>query len=169
LIRLTEINYPLNNRSSSRSFTPSTQTCDPQQLPHDTLRTNESYQINQDTAPEHPHVHDMAKIKQVDSSSGSATELTYLHSAAPSNSQITNIPVNIERGPDDEHWHDLFLHSSNSNFEPPQWRIDELDGRNPTPSRHLLQRWVYETSNINITFAERLEKSNWEATRMQRL
>jgi hypothetical protein len=141
---------------------------DPQQLPHDTLRSNESSQINQDTAPEHPHVPDIAKIEQVDSSSGFTTELTYLHSAAPSNSQITNRPVNIERGPDDEQKHGLSLHYSNSNFEP-QWRIDELDGRNPTPSRHLLQRWAYETSNINITFAERLEKSNWETTRMQRL
>ncbi|PMD23207.1 hypothetical protein NA56DRAFT_701483 [Hyaloscypha hepaticicola] len=96
-------------------------------------------------------------------------ELTYLHSSAPSNSQITNIPVNIERGLDDEKWHDLFLHYSNTNFEPPQGRVNELDGRNPTPSRDLLQRWAYETSNINITFAERLEKSKWEAPRMQRL
>ena len=29
--------------------------------------------------------------------------------------------------------------------------------------------WAYETSDANVTLAERLEKRNWEAERLQRL
>jgi hypothetical protein len=32
-----------------------------------------------------------------------------------------------------------------------------------------LQLWAYETSNASITIAERLEKANWEAERLERL
>jgi hypothetical protein len=32
-----------------------------------------------------------------------------------------------------------------------------------------LQLWVYETSGANMTVAERLEKSKWEAERLERL
>ena len=34
---------------------------------------------------------------------------------------------------------------------------------------HQLQLWAYETSNRNITVAERLEKANWTMERLERL
>jgi hypothetical protein len=34
---------------------------------------------------------------------------------------------------------------------------------------HQLQLWVHETSNRNITVAERLEKANWAMERLERL
>jgi hypothetical protein len=49
----------------------------------------------------------------------------------------------------------------------PTWTGKDLDHINI--DRPQLERWVYETSNSEITTADRLEKSNWEADCSSRL
>jgi hypothetical protein len=51
-----------------------------------------------------------------------------------------------------------YIHADSDTLE---YSID--DGGNQ------LQLWAYETSNASITIAERLEKANWEAERLERL
>ena len=64
-----------------------------------------------------------------------------------------------------DHSHDGFDNASHSYMHPDpdtlEYSVD--DGGNQ------LQLWVYETSNASITIAERLEKANWEAERLERL
>lgn len=36
-------------------------------------------------------------------------------------------------------------------------------------NEHQLSMWAYETSDENITVAEKFEKANWEAERLERL
>ena len=47
-----------------------------------------------------------------------------------------------------------------------------LTGRGSTArckEKFQLKRWVYETGNANLTFAEKMEKSNWENERLEKL
>jgi len=47
-----------------------------------------------------------------------------------------------------------------------------LTGRGSTArckEKFQLKRWVYETGNANLTFAEKIEKSNWENERLEKL
>jgi hypothetical protein len=47
-----------------------------------------------------------------------------------------------------------------------------LTGRGSTArckEKLQLKRWVYETRNANLTFAEKMEKSNWENERLEKL
>jgi hypothetical protein len=47
-----------------------------------------------------------------------------------------------------------------------------LTGRGSTArckEKSQLQRWVYESGNANLTFAEKMEKSNWENERLEKL
>jgi hypothetical protein len=47
-----------------------------------------------------------------------------------------------------------------------------LTGRGSTArckEKFQLQRWVYESGNANLTFAEKMEKSNWENRRLEKL
>jgi hypothetical protein len=47
-----------------------------------------------------------------------------------------------------------------------------LTGRGSTPrckEKFQLKRWVYETGNASLTFAEKMEKSNWENGRLEKL
>ncbi|CZR62518.1 uncharacterized protein PAC_12415 [Phialocephala subalpina] len=46
------------------------------------------------------------------------------------------------------------------------------EGTEDTERRHgsvLLQCWVYETEDSRLTFAEKLEKFNWETSRLEKL
>jgi hypothetical protein len=47
-----------------------------------------------------------------------------------------------------------------------------LTGRGSTAccnEKFQLQIWVYESGNANLTFAEKMEKSNWENGRLENL
>jgi hypothetical protein len=47
-----------------------------------------------------------------------------------------------------------------------------LTGRGSTArckEKLQLKRWAYETGNANLTFAEKMEKSNWENGRLEKL
>ena len=51
-------------------------------------------------------------------------------------------------------------------------RVDtdlETSSHTANQGGHQLQLWAYETSNTNITVAERLERGNWVAERIERL
>jgi hypothetical protein len=153
----------------SSSYRASSQARDAQQSHHEILRNNDPNQINEDTALKDTHVLRMTKSKQVDSSSGHTNELSHFHYAAHSSNLIADTFVNTEKSLDIEQWQDLSLTSVKCKFKPPQWQFDELKDRTPSTNCHQLQRWVYETSNANVTFAERIEKSNWQTTKLQRL
>jgi hypothetical protein len=51
--------------------------------------------------------------------------------------------------------------------------LDDIDFETsvdtPYQQGYQLQLWVYETSNSNITVAERLEKANWTIERLESL
>ncbi len=48
-------------------------------------------------------------------------------------------------------------------------RSTAVDQHTGTTKGYQLEQWAYQTSNANITVAEKFEKSNWEAERLERL
>ena len=49
-------------------------------------------------------------------------------------------------------------------------RLASLSKRNGADiSKPMLQQWVYNTYDASLTFTEKIEKSNWEMQRLERL
>jgi hypothetical protein len=171
-IRLTEIDChpvarPLRVLLHCSGLLP-TQARDAQQSRHEIPRTYESYRITEDTIPEDLYIPEMVKSRQVNSDSGDMDQLSHIHYAVHSN-LLTNTLGNLQHALGHEQRQSYPPLSVDCKSGTPHFRIDRLEERTPSINQHLLQRWVYETSNANITFAERLEKSNWEGARMQKL
>jgi hypothetical protein len=168
---LQEFILPSSHRASSNSITlfraPSnSQARDAQQSRHEIPRTYEPYRTKEDTALEDVYLPEIVNSRQVNSSSGGMDEFSHIHYAVHS-TLLTNTLGNFQHALGHEQrqsYPPLFV---DCKLGTPHFRIGWLEER--TSGTNLLQRWVYETSNANITFAERLEKSNWEGARMQKL
>jgi hypothetical protein len=142
---------------------------DAQQYPLEIPRDNDSYRMHEETHPKDLRLPDVAEARLTISGSGLTDELSYLHYAVHSKKEATSTIANFQQGFDNELWQLLLPPSVVSQIEDTHLPSDRFNDGTSVANQPLLQRWAYETSNANITFAERLEKTNWEGSRMERL
>jgi hypothetical protein len=119
--------------------------------PHyDNLQTNPNEKYNDTTSL--PHVlanHDVGSPSHMESHALYQTD----------QSQYSPTHTNSTWGTDDQHYYT----SSDTIIQNDKHLVDYQD------NQVQLQQWAYETSNSRLTFAERLEKSNWERKRHEKL
>jgi hypothetical protein len=143
-------------------------TPDAQQYRFEVPRANDPCRTHENACPEDLRVTEVAEARLTFPRSSLTDELSNLDHVVHSENMATSTIAYLHQGFDDEWWQVPLSSSVDHQIEHTHLLSDQFSNKISTANRPILQRWIYETSNANITFAERLEKSNWDSSRMER-
>ena len=147
------------------SFPPS----DAQACQHEIPRSNHSYRIEDDITPDGLYLFRVSESAQATSSPNPKDEVSRVHHAVHFNHHLTSSHATRNQGSDSEHQSPPLPSSADYRVKRIHLLSEQLNNVTRIAAESPLLRWLHERNNLNITFTERLEKSNWEDSTLKKL
>jgi len=160
---------PSSNPHTLAVFPSSFLPCDAQPCQHEIPGSDHRCGTENDITPDDLPLFRVFETEQATTSSSFMDEVSHAHHGGHSVLHLTNSHATCHVALDNDHQPTSLFSSVDQRVKHIYQLNEQFSNATRTAAESPLLRWVHETDNSNITFAERLEKSKWQESRVQKL